>query len=63
MRMRSGPVPDGLKQFRRAADTPFPDLEGRIEDLVAEGDKVVGRVALQGTHREEFTGVPMFCRA
>lgn len=52
------PGPEGLRQFRRVVDAAFPDLEGRIEDLVVESDRVVGRVTLQGTHRGEFMGIP-----
>lgn len=35
----------------------FPDLQETIEDLIAEGDKVVERFSLRGTHRGEFMGV------
>lgn len=28
----------------------FPDLEIRIEDMIAEGDRVVARICLEGTH-------------
>jgi predicted ester cyclase len=36
----------------------FPDLKTEEEDLVAEGDKVVYRGTLSGTHRGEFFGIP-----
>ena len=37
----------------------FPDLTCTIEDQVAEGEKVVSRYTIRGTHRgEEFFGVP-----
>ena len=36
---------------------PFPDLQLTIEDLLAEGDKVVTRVIARGTHRGEFLGL------
>lgn len=32
----------------------FPDLNITIEDIIAEGDKIVARVILTGTHRGEF---------
>ena len=35
----------------------FPDLLGTIEDLVAEGDKVVSRETWRGTHEGEFMGI------
>jgi steroid delta-isomerase-like uncharacterized protein len=36
----------------------FPDLRHTIEDLFAEGDKVVVRLTIRGTHRSEFQGIP-----
>jgi steroid delta-isomerase-like uncharacterized protein len=36
----------------------FPDLEARVDDLVAAGDKVALRLRLRGTHRGEFQGIP-----
>jgi steroid delta-isomerase-like uncharacterized protein len=39
--------------FRQA----FPDFFWRVEDQVAEGDKVVSRYTFGGTHQGEFFGV------
>jgi steroid delta-isomerase-like uncharacterized protein len=36
----------------------FPDLSCTVEDQVAEGDEVVSRWTLRGTHQGEFFGVP-----
>ena len=36
----------------------FPDIQTTIEDLIAEGDKVVKRYTIRGTHRGEFQGIP-----
>ena len=36
----------------------FPDLQHVIQDQVAEGDKVVSRLIVRGTHRGDFQGVP-----
>ena len=36
----------------------FPDLHLKAEDVIAEGDKVVVRDTVTGTHRGEFIGVP-----
>jgi len=36
----------------------FPDLHIAINDLVAEGDKVVKFWTLHGTHKEEWIGIP-----
>jgi steroid delta-isomerase-like uncharacterized protein len=35
----------------------FPDIHVEIEELIAEGDKVVLRFRLEGTHRGPFRGV------
>jgi predicted ester cyclase len=48
----------GLKQMAPAFRTAFPDIELVTEDLVAEGDQVVDRVTVRGTHRREFMGIP-----
>jgi steroid delta-isomerase-like uncharacterized protein len=49
--------PDGLAQRLTALRTAFPDLSETIEDIIAEGDKVVTRNTLRGTHRGEFMGI------
>ena len=36
----------------------FPDLQIRIEDLVAAGDRVAARLTLEGTHAGEYLGFP-----
>ena len=36
----------------------FPDLHITVEDLIAEGDRVVGRDTVTGTHQGEYMGVP-----
>jgi steroid delta-isomerase-like uncharacterized protein len=43
--------------FRRWR-TAFPDFVATIEDQIAEGDRVVTRWTLRGTHRGEMLGVP-----
>lgn len=43
----------GVKRFRSA----FPDLHTTIEDMVAEGDKVVVRGTDRATQQGEFMGV------
>jgi steroid delta-isomerase-like uncharacterized protein len=35
----------------------FPDLHVQIEDLIAEGDKVVSRNTVTGTHQGEYMGL------
>ena len=36
----------------------FPDLHITIEDLIADGDKVVEKDTVTGTHLGEFNGLP-----
>jgi steroid delta-isomerase-like uncharacterized protein len=41
----------------------FPDLVYSMEDLIAEGDRVVVRYVARGTHRGDFFGLPPTGRA
>jgi steroid delta-isomerase-like uncharacterized protein len=43
--------------FRRLLKV-FPDLHVRIEELIAEGDKVVSRNTVSGTHEGDYMGRP-----
>jgi steroid delta-isomerase-like uncharacterized protein len=44
---------EGAKQFAATYRQAFPDLQNTIEDMVAEGDKVVLRFRGSGTHTGE----------
>ncbi len=37
--------------------TALPDFHTTIEDMIAEGDKVVQRFTARGTHKGEFMGI------
>jgi steroid delta-isomerase-like uncharacterized protein len=52
------PTKDGVKEFFRMYIAAFPDLRFDPEDVLASGDKSVGRVRITGTHRGEFMGMP-----
>jgi steroid delta-isomerase-like uncharacterized protein len=47
-----------MKQMMAAFFTAFPDMHVTVEDLIAEGDKVVSRYTFRGTHQGEIMGVP-----
>jgi len=49
--------PESARQVVMMLRTAFPDLHFAIEELVAEGDTVVGRVTMSGTHQAPFIGI------
>ena len=49
---------DALKQFLSRVLTGFPDARWAVEDIIAEGDKVVVRFKFSGTHTGEWRGIP-----
>jgi steroid delta-isomerase-like uncharacterized protein len=57
------PVPSGatgaqaLKRVWTVLLQAFPDIRLKVEDVIAEGDKVVGRTTVTGTHRGEYMGL------
>ena len=48
----------GVRQFITACIEAFPDQVSTIEDIVAEGDKIVCRYSWRGTHKRDFMGIP-----
>ena len=48
---------EGFRNQWRQWQTAFPDLHFEIVDLLAEGDKVLTRWVLTGTHRGPFLGL------
>ena len=48
----------GAKQTISMYLTAFPDLHFTVEDIIAEGDKVVARLKVRGTQKGAFMGVP-----
>lgn len=46
------------KQFNTALFQGFPDIKNTVEDVLADGNKVVYRSTLQGTNTGEFLGIP-----
>ncbi len=49
---------DGAKRKWAMFITAMPDLHVPIEDMVAEGDKVVVRWTAEGTHQGKLLGIP-----
>ena len=50
--------PEGVKGVVSMFRSAMPDLKVIIEDMIAEGDKVVTYYTLEGTHEGELFGVP-----
>jgi steroid delta-isomerase-like uncharacterized protein len=48
---------EGVKQEIAVIATAFPDIHMSIEDTIAEGDKVVCRYSVRGTHKGDFLGI------
>jgi steroid delta-isomerase-like uncharacterized protein len=49
---------EGAKAVHQKTLVGMPDFRTEIQDLVAEGDKVVARVLMTGTHTGDFYGIP-----
>ncbi len=49
---------EGAKAAHRIMLAGFPDYQTVIDDLVAEGDKVVARITMSGTNTGNFMGIP-----
>lgn len=49
---------EALKEVFARLLQAYPDLHVTVEDLIEEGDKVVGRNTITGTHRGEYMGIP-----
>lgn len=50
--------PEDLRPMFPAWYTAFPDYVHNIEDVIAEGDKVVVKTIYTGTHEADFYGAP-----
>ena len=53
----------GFELFYSAIRTALPDARYEVDDLIAEGDKVVVRWRLLGTHEGDFRGIAPTGRA
>ena len=50
-------LPQGPSQFLSMHLSAFPDVQATVEDLLADGDKVVARVSYHGTHQGAFRAI------
>jgi steroid delta-isomerase-like uncharacterized protein len=51
-------TPEGTKRAIGMYLKAFPDLHLTVEDMIAEGDKVVIRFTSRGTQQRAFMGIP-----
>ncbi len=52
------PNRETVKEFMSIVRNAFPDVHMDVDDLLQDGDKVVARVTMSGTHQGEFMGIP-----
>jgi predicted ester cyclase len=50
--------PESMRGLATMLRTAFPDLRFEIEELIAEGDVVAGRLTMSGTHEGPLMGTP-----
>ena len=48
---------DAVRKYISAYRNAFPDVEFKINDQIAKGDKVVMYFTITGTHKGEFQGI------
>ena len=48
---------EGFKQTVRALRFAFPDLRFTVDQMIVNGDQVVTRTTMRGTHKNSFMGV------
>ena len=49
---------EGLRWLIQTYRTGFPDIHVEVNDQIAEGDKVLTRIVIQGTHEGQFMNIP-----
>ena len=52
------PGVEGLKQAMAALRQAFPDLHVTVDEMLSDGDKVVIRTTMKGTHKGNFMNIP-----
>ncbi|WP_218105187.1 ester cyclase [Micromonospora rhizosphaerae] len=54
----SADLAPGARRWIRSFRTAFPDVQMAVVELIAEGDKVVGRFTCSATHQWTWRGPP-----
>jgi steroid delta-isomerase-like uncharacterized protein len=49
---------EGYRAFAERVRGGFPDIEITIHDVVLDGDVIVGRMTIEGTHTRPYLGIP-----
>lgn len=49
---------EGMKEHVAIVRNAFPDIHITADDMIGEGDKVVTRWTIVGTHKGDFAGIP-----
>jgi steroid delta-isomerase-like uncharacterized protein len=55
--------PEGMKRFVAQMRAAFPDWTVTTDDLMVDGDRLISRWTVRGTHRRPFAGVEPTGRA
>ena len=55
---RLPPGSQAIKLIGQSIVAGFPDVQVSVEDLLADGDKVIERTTARATHTGEFNGIP-----
>jgi steroid delta-isomerase-like uncharacterized protein len=57
------PGQEAVRQWVTTMAAAFPDRKQTVDDVLAEGDKVIVRATFSGTHQGEMEGIPATGRA
>ncbi|PKB71657.1 MAG: hypothetical protein BZY87_04610 [SAR202 cluster bacterium Io17-Chloro-G6] len=49
---------EGIKLLGQSIVAGFPDVHASVQELLADGDKVIERTQTNATHTGEFNGIP-----
>jgi steroid delta-isomerase-like uncharacterized protein len=49
---------EGAKAAHQMVLSWFPDYTVKLDEMIAEGDRVIARFTVSGTHKGEMNGVP-----